>query len=588
MKKSILLSILYLFAAIGMAAPLPANEAFQVEVKPIDPNNFAINWQIKPGYFLYSERIHITAAKNSNIQLGEIRLPEPLKKVDSQGRINTVYRDALSLPVPVLSEQPGEALIDLTYQGCSDGGFCYPPETRQIKITTDDQLALTDVAFFSDNTANSNPIEKSDSAKVESLFSNNHWGMILLSFFGFGLLLSFTPCILPMIPVLSGIILGHGPTLSTRKAFLLSLSYVMSMAITYAIVGAIVAKLGSNLQIIMQSPWAVGLFSVLFVLLALSMFGYFELKFPTSWQAKLAKINRNQASGHYIGAAIMGCLSTLILSPCVTAPLIGALGYIAHSGNIVMGSFSLFFLGLGMGTPLLLIGTSAGRWLPKAGVWMNGVKAFFGVLLLGVAISLLSRILPSFVEMLLWSALLIFSGVFSGALVYSTSHHDKLRQGFGLILLLYGVLILIGASLGNNNPLQPLTGLGSAVNTPSSSITQQVVTATNIQEAIAKANGKPIMLDFYADWCNSCKAMEATTFKDTQVLNALKDFVVLKVDVTANNPSNKALLQRYNVVAPPTFLFFNKDGKELEQARLVGEVNSKKFLKHLLLVNDPG
>lgn len=585
-RKWFLLSLTYLFASISMASPLPANDAFQVNVKLLDPNNLSINWQIKPGYFLYSERIKVKALKNNEVQLGTIRLPTPLKKTDKLGRTYTVYRDQLSLTIPILSEQPGESLIAFTYQGCSDDGFCYPKESKEIKLSINPQLAMTNVSLFTDNNNDKTTafFEKNQTDPIESIFSSHHWLMILLSFFGFGLLLAFTPCVLPMVPVLSGIIIGHGDALSTRKAFFLSLSYVLSMAATYAIVGAIVSVLGSNLQIIMQSPWAIGLFSALFALLSLSMFGYFELKLPVSWQARLAKINRNQGSGHYIGAAIMGCLSTLILSPCVTAPLIGALGYIAHSGNVLLGSLSLFFLGLGMGTPLLIIGTSAGRWLPKAGIWMNGVKAFFGVLLLAVAISLLDRILPSFPIMLLWACLFIFSGVYLGALLPSYSNQEKFRQGTGILLLGYGLLLLIGASMGNTNPLQPLitTPITSrdtlSLNTPK-------VNAKNLKQALENAKGKPVMLDFYADWCASCKVMEATTLSDPQVASVLKQFNVIKIDITENNQENRDLLSQYHVIAPPTFLFFDKEGKELTQARLVGEINSKNFLKHLISID---
>jgi len=582
MKKWFLLLVSSVFFVNALAAtPLPANDVFQTSVNQLDPNTFMINWQIKPGYFLYSDRIHISAPQDSNVHLGDIRFPTPLKKTDHQGRTYTVYRDQLNLPIAVLGEHPGETLLNLSYQGCADDGFCYPPENATIKVGINNNLALMSTELISNDDSDvvaANPIHED---RFASVFTHHHWGMVLLSFFGFGLLLSFTPCVLPMVPVLSGIIVGHGSSLSTRKAFLLSLSYVLSMAVTYAIVGAIVARLGSNLQIIMQSPWAIGLFSFVFVLLALSMFGFFELKLPATWQNKLATISRSQSSGHYMSAAVMGCLSTLILSPCVTAPLIGALGYIASSGNVLLGSLSLFFLGLGMGTPLILIGTSAGRWLPEAGNWMNAVKAFFGVLLLAVAIFLLSRILPASLIMGLWAALLIFSGVYAGAFTPNHTNHGKFRQGFGIIMLVYGLLILIGASMGSSNPLQPLAVWSSKASMIERPVGQSIKTLNQLQKAIARANGKPIMLDFYADWCSSCLIMESTTFKDPGVLAALKQYVVLKIDVTANSAENKALLRKFNVIAPPTFLFLNKDGDELDQARVVGETSGTDFIKHL-------
>ncbi|WED43693.1 protein-disulfide reductase DsbD [Legionella cardiaca] len=580
MKKWLLFLLLCFTSFLNHANPLPAAEVFQVDVKQIDPNTLTINWQVKPGYFIYADRIKLTEQTNSNVHLGELRFPKSLIKTDKRGQSYNVYRDELSLPVAILGEQPGETLINLHFQGCADDGFCYPPETREIKLTIDNNFALTSASMEAES-PQTTTVAPTVTNEIEAVFANHHWTIVILSFFGFGLLLAFTPCVLPMVPVLSGIIVGHGKNLSTRKAFFLSLSYVLSMSATYALVGAVVASLGSNLQIAMQSPWAISIFSLLFVLLAMSMFGYYELRLPISWQAKLAGASRSQARGHYLGAAIMGSLSTLILSPCVTAPLIGALGYIAHSNNIVFGSLALFFLGLGMGTPLLLIGTSAGKWLPKAGKWMNGVKAFFGILLLAVAIFLLSRILPAVIVMLLWASWLIFIGIYCGALTKALSNHAKFRQGFGLISLIYGLLILIGASMGNSNPLQPLAGLSTAANATQSIPIETVSSVSEVQEAIAKAKGKPVLLDFYADWCTSCQIMEATTFKDPQVEAALKNFVVLKVDITANNAQNKALLQQYGVIAPPTFLFFNKQGNEQSSLRVIGEASASKFLEQL-------
>ncbi|KTD19946.1 thiol:disulfide interchange protein DsbD [Legionella lansingensis] len=584
MKKWVLLSLLCLTSLVNYASPLPAAEVFKVNATQIDPNTLSIHWQVKPGYFLYSDRIKIDVPSNSNVHLGTIRFPQTLMKIDKQGRTYPIYRNELSLPVPILGEQPGETLLDVHFQGCADDGFCYPPETRQIKLAIGNDLALTSVSMEETPvTVASTSSQETDD--IEAVFSKEHWIMVVLTFFGFGLLLAFTPCVLPMVPVLSGIIVGHGKDLSTRKAFFLSLSYVLSMSVTYALVGALVASLGSNLQVIMQSPWIIVTFSLIFVLLALSMFGCYDLRLPVSWQAKLANISRRQGSGHYVGAAVMGSLSTLILSPCVTAPLIGALGYIAHSGNILFGTLTLFFLGLGMGTPLLLIGASAGKWLPKAGTWMNTVKAFFGVLLLGVAIYLLDRILPSTIVMILWASLLIFTGIYCGALTIASSNHAKLRQGLGIMSLVYGLLILVGASMGSHNPLQPLAGFQATANAAAPGFTIETVKSIDeVQQAISKAKGKPVMLDFYADWCASCQTMEATTFKDARVEAALRNFVVLKVDITANNAQDKALLKAYGVVAPPTFLFFNKQGKEESKLRVVGETSASKFLEQLTRV----
>lgn len=581
MKKWFLFSLVYCFALAIQAAPLPAKEVFQFTLKKIDPNTFSLNWQIKPGYFLYSDRITVKTAPNANVQLGPLRLPNPETKTDKQNHSYTVYRNELSIPVSVLGNKPGETIIQLGYQGCADDGFCYPPEKKGIKLTIDNQLGLSALSLESDSN-----LAKPQENKLTKLFDTHNWGMILLTFFGFGLLLSFTPCILPMVPVLSGIIIGHGKQVTTKKAFFLSLSYVLSMSLTYAVVGAVVAMLGANLQISMQSPWAISAFSLIFILLALSMFGFYEFKLPNAWQSKIVGPDSAHRGGHYLGAALMGCLSTLILSPCVTAPLIGVLTYIAQTGNIFLGSVTLFVLSLGMGTPLLLIGTSAGKWLPRSGSWMNTVKACFGIMLLAIALYLMSRIIPTSVTMGLWGSLLIFSGIYAGALTHSITHEEKFYQGVGIILLVYGLLILTGASLGATNPLQPLATIQitshQQIAIPASS--QQTKTLAGIKQTIAEAKGKPIMLDFYADWCTSCKVMEATTLKDSQVLEALSHFVVITIDVTENTSQNKEIMAYFQIIAPPTYVFFDADGKRLPALTLVGENNPQEFLDALHLV----
>ncbi|HAT1822355.1 TPA: protein-disulfide reductase DsbD [Legionella pneumophila] len=581
MKKWLLLSVLFLTPLFVHAEPLPASEVFKVNVKKIDPNTFAIQWDILPKYFLYSDRIQLNSDNDDIAQLGTLRFPTPLTKTDKQGRTFKVYRNQLTLPAGVLGITPGETIVNLRFQGCADDGFCYPPEVRQIKLAISDKLALSQVDLETLKAPEEVTPEKTEQSEqdIADIFANHNWIMILLIFYGFGLLLSFTPCILPMVPVLSGIIVGHGKTAITKKAFFLSLSYVLSMSVTYAVVGAVVALLGANLQISMQSPWAISLFSLIFVLLALSMFGFYEFKLPDAWQSKIVGSSREQRGGHYLGAAIMGCLSTLILSPCVTAPLIGVLTYIAQTGNVLLGSVTLFTLSLGMGTPLLLIGTSAGKWLPETGSWMNAVKAFFGILLLAVAIYLMARILPAGLVMGLWACLLIFSGIYSGALTKSNTNQEKLCQGIGIILLTYGLLILIGASMGSSNPLQPLANLQAAPTVTNAFESARAQSVKSVELAIKQAFGKPVMLDFYADWCASCKVMENTTFKDPRVQKALSHFIVIKVDVTANNKNDRALMQHFRVVAPPTFIFFNAQGIQLNNLKRVGELNADEFMQ---------
>jgi thiol:disulfide interchange protein DsbD len=584
MRKNILISAFLFFSIISQflcAQPPSAQEVFIVKATRVDPNSFTLSWSIKPGFYLYKDRIQLKEGKNKIFTLGKMIFPASQNITDRQGHTSAVYQQQLTLPVPVLGQTPGEDYLNVQYQGCAEDGFCYPPQTKRFQLSFDKEAGLSRIQADSITQAPptiSEPTATSPSS-IEKVFSSHNLFLIIASFFGFGLLLSFTPCVLPMIPVLSGVIVGHGKNISTRKAFFLSLSYVLSMSATYALVGAVIASLGSNLQIIMQSPISIGIFSAIFVLLALSMFDFFELRLPSSIQNKLAGFTRSQNSGHYLSAAVLGVLSTLVLSPCVTAPLIGALSYIAQSGDKTLGVLALFFMGLGMGCPLLLIGTSAGKLLPKAGIWMNSVKSFFGVLLLAIAIYTLSRILPPPLTMALWGILSVFTGVYLGALLRSNTRGEKFRQASGIIILVYGVAILIGSSKGNINPFQPLAN-ENALTVTAESKTPTAQTLAQAKEFITKAKGQPVLIDFYADWCTSCKVIAATTLRDKQVQHNLEKFAYLTVDLSSNNAESKALLDYFNVIAPPTFIFLDNRGKEIKNLRLVGEVSAEALIAH--------
>lgn len=576
-----LLCFAALVSILGLshATPQRAEDVFRPSVAVIDANTLMLEWDIKPGYFLYQDRIHVEESKLSNFHFGDLNFPKPLMKTDRQGNHLKIYRDSLKLSVPVLGDTSGESLFTLQFQGCADNGFCYPKQSNQIKLAFNDQRELVDAAIEAlPNSPSLTGMMSAGNGHLHALFSSNNWFLILMTFFGFGLLLAFTPCVLPMIPVLSGIIIGQGKRVSTYRSFILSLSYVLSMALTYAFIGALVAKIGSNLQVVMQSPMVLASFSMVFVLLSLSMFGYYDLKLPNRWQVKLTKLSHHRASGGYVGAAIMGCLSTLILSPCVTAPLIGALGYIANTGDIFRGSLALFFMGLGMGAPLLIIGTSAGKLLPKTGHWMNAVKAFFGILLLGVAILLLSRIIPPGVTMILWASLLIFSGIFAGALARSTTRQAKIQQSFGIIALIYGVLVLVGASLGNQDPLHPLNHLNATSPGNLQQSDTYLKTLPEVKQALVNAKGKPVIIDFYADWCASCQYIAKHTLKAPEVMAALQKVTLIRVDVTADNDESRALMNYFHVVAPPTFIFYNREGQEENDLRLFGEFSAETLL----------
>ena len=388
-----------------------------------------------------------------------------------------------------------------------------------------------------------------------------------------------------MIPILSGIIVGQGEDISTRKAFYLSLVYVLAMALTYTIVGILVGLSGENIQAWFQNPWIIGSFAIIFVALSFSMFGFYDLQMPTSIQSKISNVSNSQNGGNIIGVAIMGFLSALIVGPCVTAPLVGALIYIAETGDAVLGGLALFSLSMGMGAPLLVIGTSAGKFLPKAGAWMDAVKAVFGVLLLGLAIWLLERVAPASFTMALWAALIIVSAIYMGAvdgITTGSSGWKKLWKGLGVLLLIYGIIIVIGLASGNRNIFQPLKGLGGMSNTSAQiehlSFKQiKGVDGLNAELAKAKKAGKPVMLDFYADWCVSCKEMENFTFSDPKVQQALKNVVLLQADVTPNDEKDTKLYKHFGIIGPPSIMFFGTDGVERRNYRVVGYMKAEQF-----------
>jgi thiol:disulfide interchange protein DsbD len=403
------------------------------------------------------------------------------------------------------------------------------------------------------------------------------------AFFGFGLLLAFTPCVFPMIPILSSLIAGQGATLTRRRAIWLSLTYVLAMAATYTVAGVLAALLGQNIQAWFQNPWVISAFSGLFVLLALSMFGLYDLQLPAYLQHWLAERSNRQRGGHHTSVAVMGFLSALIVGPCVAPPLIGALTFIAVTGDVALGAAALFALSLGMGAPLLIIGASTGHWLPRAGHWMERIKSVFGVLLLVVALGLLERILPAAVSMVLWATLLIVIATYMGALqpvVHGAPAWRTLVKGLGLVLLIYGVLLLVGMAAGGRDPLQPLRGIGLIANATSAAPPlsfQRVKTVTDVDLVLRAADGRPIMLDFYADWCASCKQLERETFTDPKVRAALAGMVALRADVTANDEADQALLKRFGIVGPPALLFFGPDGQERREHRIVGFLDAERF-----------
>ena len=590
---------------------LPAEEAFRFSAEVAAPDRLQLTWDVAPETYLYQEKIELALEDAKGVQLGEYELPEAEIKSDTvrpDGSIGDVaiYHGTVDLTLPLKrgSAEPTEVTLVAKFQGCAERGICYPPVTERVMLAlpaAQKTVALTapatsdiDTSTDADGAAGAGTTAPagervSEQDQIAARLAETGILGAMAIFFGLGLLLAFTPCVFPMIPILSGIIAGQGETITTRKAFMLSLAYVLAMALTYAVVGVIAGLFGANLQATFQSPWVLGAFAAVFIALALSMFGFYELQLPSSWQSKLTEISNKQEGGTLAGAAIMGALSALIVGPCVAPPLMGALIFIGQTGDAVLGFFALLGLGLGMGAPLLAIGTSAGKLLPRAGAWMDAVKAVFGVLLLAVAILLVERVLPAAVSLVLWGLLLIASGVYMGALTTLTPESvgwAKLWKALGLALLVYGVLMLVGAAAGGKDTIQPLRGLAPAAGGGGTAHAQfkRIKTVADLDQEIAAAGaaGKPVMLDFYADWCVSCKEMERYTFPDPNVIAAMDKFVVLQADVTANDADDKALMQeRFGIPGPPAILFFDPSGTELRGYRLVGFVPADDFAAHL-------
>ncbi|MDQ7089064.1 MAG: protein-disulfide reductase DsbD [Methylococcales bacterium] len=563
---------------------LPADKAFQFFVEIKDEKTLRLNWIIADGYYLYRDKIKLQLLNSNHVSLGTYNIPRGEPKHDEAFGQVEIFHQQLKFDLPLLrTANASETLIlKADFQGCADRGVCYPPMTQEHSLTLPIATQLSTVTQKVTAPSPNNLSEQNQIAKA--LQQDNLW-LTLLSFLGFGLLLSFTPCIFPMIPILSGLIIGQGNKITTTKAFLLSLSYVVASALTYTIFGVLAALFGSNLQVLFQQTWIIALFSGVFILLSLSMFGFYSLELPKFLQAKLHNSSDSHRDGSYLGVAIMGALSSLIVGPCVAAPLAGALIYIGQTGDAILGGSALFMMGLGMGFPLLILGASAGKLLPQAGHWLNSTKAVFGVIMLATALWMLERILPASVTLFLWAVLFIISSVYLHALEAlpaECSGWFKLGKGLGVVMLIYGILLLVGMSAGNTNPLKPLQGLASS----STKTTHQGIEFKQItslaeltsQLELASANNQPVMLDFYADWCISCKEMEAYTFTDPKVKQALTHFIVLQVDVTKNSDDDKVLLTHFNLIGPPAILFFGTDKKEQLNHRVIGYQTREIFL----------
>ena len=583
LMKSLLLTLLLLpIFAFAQFAPLPVSKAYQFSAQVRDSQTIVLTWNIAPGYSLYKSRFHFSALNPEATRLAQPFMPIGTAKHDKELGHYQTYENLLNIAIPVISAKDHSFSLKVHYQGCADAGFCYPPEDRIVKVNLDGPYGVpveVDTSAVAQPTTAAND-SVAPTSQYAHILQRDNWGWIILAFIGFGLLLSFTPCVLPMIPILSSIIAGQKNP-SHKRGFALSVSYVLGMAITYAIAGIIFAYLGANVQAILQNPVVITIFSLLFIAMALSLFGLYNIQLPEKWRASVAHASNEQKRGSIWGAFVMGILATLILSPCVTPPLVGALGFISESGDVILGGVALFALGIGIGLPLIVIGTLGGKYLPKAGTWMVWVKNFLGVLMLAVAVYLLTRILPANVGLFLWGVIAIVCAV--GLKTFSSTRGLKHLLGkiLGILFFIYAICLMIGSVQGNSSLLHPLRLTNQIIKTDALGFTP-VKTVSDVQKqvALAQQQGKPVMLDFYADWCVSCKEMDHLVFNTPEVKTALKNYVLLRADVTANDQADKNLERKYGVVAPPTILFF-KDDQEQKAKRIIGEMNKTAFLSHL-------
>jgi len=579
---------------------LEPDQAFQVDVLAEAPDLLRVHWLIAKGYYLYRDKLSIALADGQGVTLGSIDIPPGETKHDEFfGDVQVFHNEIVArVALQRATRDATDITLAVGYQGCAEAGICYPPIRKQLPVSLAALDASTPLAAATPSAApatSSQPesMEAPSQDRYAKVLRESGLGWIVLFFFGAGVLLAFTACMYPMIPIISSIIVGQGSTITTGKAFLLSLVYVEAMAITYAVIGVISAQLGAGVQAFFQNPWILSLFALVFVLLALSMFGFYNLQLPAALQSRLSETSNRMQGGTLAGVAAMGVLSALIVGPCAGPVIIGALIYTSQSGDYLTGALAMFALGNGLGAPLLVIGTSGGKLLPKAGGWMDTVKAVFGVVLLGVAVLMLERILPGPVTLVLWALLLIVPAIYMGALdslAPGVSGWRRLWKGLGIALLVYGVILIIGATTGARDPFNPLRNLNTGViGMPGSAHVSQHLQFNRIKSvddfnaalAASRAQGKPVMLDFYADWCTYCIKMEDSTFPDPGVQAALANTTLLQADVTANDAQDLALLNNFGLFAPPAILFFDSAGNELRNSRLVGFLDAEQFLQHV-------
>ena len=576
MKKIFLLlfTFIYSFSLELSQDFLEPQDAFK---SSFTKNQDSLNFKLDLGrdIYLYDDKLKVFISKPEKIEITEdVNIPTP----EAYHEFIVLFNNLdLTIPFSLLNSKINSSKYEITvqFQGCSKAGLCYAPMSEKYLLELDGTIVKKELKEVLVQT----PVQNTGLNETDTIANSLKDGNILLilaTFFGFGLLLSLTPCVFPMIPILSSIIVGASKNedMTASRGFFLSLVYVLSMSVAYTIAGIIAGVFGANLQAALQNPYVLVVFALIFVALAFSMFGYFEIRLPASIQTKLNKTTDGKEKQGIAGIAIMGFLSALIVGPCVAPPLAGALVYIGQTGDALLGGMALFVMSLGMGVPLLLIGLGAGKFMPKPGGWMEGITRIFGIVMLGVAIWLLDRVLDASLIMVLWALLML------GSAIYLKIYTNIITRLISMVLLILGTVLLVGAISGATNPLKPLdkfTSSKSVVNT-NELVFQKVKNIVELELAI-KNSDKPIMLDFWASWCVACKELEEITFKDDEVIKKLQGFTLLKADVTANSDDDKALQKMFAVVGPPALVFWDKDKNEVKSSKIVGYKNPKDFLE---------